>query len=243
MSQNKKNTQSEHASVRIVLPRTIESDQSVEIEKNILSQCPATVAKLILDFSQTETLFSVGIGLLIKLRKKMLDQGGEVVFVNVSRRLMDTFTQLNLDRVFTIADGGTGLDSLTGAENMKKKKIDDDYAFIFVAQIEDNLYKLTFSGLMSLQYDLSSFTSFIPQESVSGYVLNVESLEIIDTYGAQLVNDFLQRQCNGGCTAVFYGANPMLLEVLHLFPLLRACRYCTSELEAVEALLKVTPSL
>ena len=59
----------ENGFIRIVLPDSIGMDESVEIEKEITSQLSDKKEQIIIDFSMTNTLYSSGMGLLIRLQK------------------------------------------------------------------------------------------------------------------------------------------------------------------------------
>ncbi|MBN1552875.1 STAS domain-containing protein [bacterium] len=228
--------QRENEYLRVVLPNSISMEESRELEHDIIAQCGENGEKLILDFSRTSALYSSGIGLLIRLRKFLMEREGSVFLVNVSRKLRELLSQLNLDRVFPIYGTDVEFDISGEDELWKKKAATDDTKFIFIAQVENSLYRLTLSGHMSSVYDLSSLSEFNPQQGVSQYVLNLENLDIVDTYGAQLLNDFIERIRNRGARIVVYGANAVLSDILDLFPALKNCKFYSTENEAIENL-------
>lgn len=227
----------ENGFLRIVLPDSIGMDESVEIEKEITSQLSDKKEQIIIDFSMTNTLYSSGMGLLIRLQKIEKEAANQISIVNVSRKLRNYFESLKLDRVFKIFATDVEFD-LSKDEIWKKKVSEAKDGFIFVAQEEKGMYRLTFSGQMSSLQDLSLLSEFSPEENIEYFILNFESLDIIDTYGAQVFNDFIDRIQNMGKKCVVYGASQVILDVFELFPSKSKLYFYETEKKAVEIVKK-----
>jgi anti-anti-sigma factor len=56
------------------------------------------------DLSGLEYISSAGLGVLLKLHKKLTDEGNSFTLARLSPRVKTVFTFAGLDRVFTIAD-------------------------------------------------------------------------------------------------------------------------------------------
>ena len=227
----------ENGYVRIVLPDSIGMDESVEIEKEIIAQLSDKKEKIIIDFTMTNTLYSSGMGLLIRLQKITKEKNEQINIINVSKKLRNYFESLKLDRVFKIYATDVEFD-LSKDEIWKKKVSEAKDGFIFVAQVEEEMYRLTFSGQMSSLQDLSLLSEFAPKEDIEYFIFNFESLDVIDTYGAQVFNDLVDRIQNMGKKCVVYGASQVILDVFELFPSKSKLDFYTSEKEAVKKIKK-----
>jgi anti-anti-sigma factor len=95
-----------------------------------------------------------------------------------------------------------------------------------------------FSGNMDALHDLSAPSEFKPVESVSYYVLDLENLDVMDTYGSQLFLEVVQRIGKRGGKCVAYGANDMVQELLKLLSLDRFTEHYSGEKEALASIKK-----
>lgn len=227
----------ENGFLRVVLPDAIGMDDSTEIEREIKSHLSDKKEQVVLDFSTTATLYSSGIGLLIRLQKMEKQTDRPIYFVNVSKKLRNFFTDLKMDRVFKIFATDVEFD-LSKDEIWEKKLSEVKDEFIFIAQVEEGIYRLTFSGQMSSLQDLSPISEFAPDEDIEHFIFNLESLDVIDTYGAQVFNDFVDRIQNMGKKCVIYGANQMIHDVFEVFPSKNKLDFYETEKEAVEKIKK-----
>ncbi len=223
----------ENGFLRVVLPDAIGMDDSLEIEKEIKSYLSDEKEQVILDFSMTTALYSSGIGLLIRLQKMGKQTDIPIYFVNVSKKLRNFFTDLKMDRVFKIFATDVEFD-LSRDEIWKKKVSEVKDGFIFIAQIEEGIYRLTFSGQMSSLQDLSPISEFAPDDSIENFIFNFESLDVIDTYGVQVFNDFVDRIQNMGKKCVIYCANQVIQDVFEVFPSENILDFYETEKEAIE---------
>ncbi len=222
--------------IRVVLPDAIGMDDSHQIEKEIVTHLSEGNNQLVIDLSKTTALYSSGIGLLIRLQKISKENENMVYLVNVSKKFRDLFSDLNLDRVLHIYSTDVEFD-LSKDEIWEKKLTEESEGFIFVAQVEKNLFRLTFSGQMTSLHDLSLLSEFVPEENIDFIVMNLDSLDLIDTYGAQLFNDFIERIQNLGKKCVIYGANELIRNLFNLFPTIIEFTFFESEKEALESIM------
>jgi anti-anti-sigma factor len=86
----------------IILPDSIDMDNYVKIEDRIMECLAETPMNIVLDFSGTKSLFSSGIGLIVRLNKGVTDKGYTMSLVNVGEKIREGFENVGLDTVFTI---------------------------------------------------------------------------------------------------------------------------------------------
>jgi anti-anti-sigma factor len=83
----------------IVLPDSIDMDNYHGIEEHIIPELATPGKTIILDFSNTVSLFSSGIGLILRIKKNVSDKNGSLVLVNMSDRLIEGLTNVGLDKI------------------------------------------------------------------------------------------------------------------------------------------------
>jgi len=220
--------------LRVVLPDAIGMDEGRVFEKEIRAHFLHENTQVVLDFSKTTALYSSGIGLLITLQKELKKHTGTLCLVNVSRKIKELLANLNMDRVFQIFTTDVEFE-LSKDEIWEKRLADEDPGFIFVAQIEDDIYHLTFSGIMSSMNDLSAIGEFNPDEEIKQFVFNLQNLDLLDTYGAQLFNDFTDKLLNMGKKCAVWGANQMIRDLFEVFPGKNRPEFFAAETEAVKS--------
>ncbi len=224
----------ENGFLRIILPNSIGVDESWKLQTSIESNLLPEKEQLIIDFSETSTLYSPGLGILIRLRKLVTESNGALYLVNVSKKLRDIFNELNLDKVFQIY--ATDVEFEMSQKDVFEKKLSEEHvAFLFIPQLENETYFLTFSGQMTCLNDLSSFSNFQPDGNINKFVISLESLDLIDTYGTQLFNDLSITLNNLKCNCAIYGANKVVRELLEVLPSQYNFIFCENEKEAIES--------
>lgn len=202
----------------IVLPDSITIDNCNHIEKEILSNFDGKVGQVVIDISRVNSLYSSGLGLMIRLRKFVQNQGGDLCIVNISKRLHEMLIALNLDRVFPIYSTDVEYE-ISQEDTWKNLKKSLGIGFLLVSQIEDDLYRINLSGEMVKAQDLSSCGRFVPNSQIAVYVFDLSSLEHIDTYGAAQFKDLLIRIIESGGECRAFGAQDLLIDVLNLLEL------------------------
>jgi anti-anti-sigma factor len=85
----------------IILPDTIDMDNYGRIEQSIEPELRESAKKVVLDFSRTENLFSSGLGVIVRVQKRVTDLGGQLFLVNFTNRLKDALEAVGLDKIFT----------------------------------------------------------------------------------------------------------------------------------------------
>lgn len=60
------------------------------------------IRKVVLNFSETDFINSIGISMLLGIMEKLKDAGGTLCFTNLSKAYNDTFEMLGLDRYIRI---------------------------------------------------------------------------------------------------------------------------------------------
>lgn len=224
-------------SLWVVLPNLIGMDDNQSVEKSITEKASKSGERLVLDFTDTTIIYSSGLGLLIRLRKIITEANGEVYLVNVSKKMHETLNAMQLDKVFKIF--GTDVEFIMSVgDGWKKELANSSDDFIVVNTVENDAQRLVFSGEMSALKDLSPMTEFDLENSPDTLLFNFENLEIIDTYGAQLINEFMERSHNLGKKCIFYGANEMIRELFEIFPTYTSVDFFSTEKEALDSLKK-----
>ncbi|MBD3390919.1 MAG: STAS domain-containing protein [Chitinivibrionales bacterium] len=221
--------------VWVVLPEAITVDNYRMIESKIVGRLSGAADKVVLDFGKTENVYSSGIGLIVRLKQQVVDAGGSLSLVNVSKKLRDLFEGMRLDKVldiyatdveFEISQEDAWSDTMSsGAEG-----------FSFEAEVRDGVYRLSLAGSMDALHDLSGVSEFKPTGSVSCYVLDLGGLVVMDTYGSQLFLEVVQRIGKQGGKCVTYGANEMIRELLKLLSIERFVSHFDTEKEALASI-------
>ncbi|MFP4416342.1 MAG: STAS domain-containing protein [Chitinivibrionales bacterium] len=88
--------------VWIILPETIDMDNYRHIEEMIEPELTRRGIQVVFDFSKTTALFSSGLGLIIRIKKQIDELKGKLFLLCVSRKLEEGFSNVGLDKVFTI---------------------------------------------------------------------------------------------------------------------------------------------
>ena len=74
--------------------------------ENLVQECNAclegNISKVVLNFSETDFINSIGISLLLGIIEKLSDAGGTLCFTNLSKAYLDTFEMLGLARYMLI---------------------------------------------------------------------------------------------------------------------------------------------
>lgn len=88
--------------VRIRLPNAIKKENILQMENRIENSLTGCKGKVILDFADTLSVFSILITLIIHTRKRVDEFGGELCLVNVSDKCRSQLKATNLDKILTI---------------------------------------------------------------------------------------------------------------------------------------------
>jgi anti-anti-sigma regulatory factor len=86
----------------IRLPNVVKKDNITHIENRIESSLKNYKGNVIVDLSDTLSIFSILVTLLMHIDKKVTEAGGSVKLINVSKKCQAQLKSMNLDRVLTI---------------------------------------------------------------------------------------------------------------------------------------------
>ncbi len=92
--------------VRIRLPNAIKKGNILQIKNRIEDGLTDCKGKVILDFADIISVFSILITLIIHIRKRVDEFDGELCLVNVSDKCKSQLKAMNLDRILTIYNNG-----------------------------------------------------------------------------------------------------------------------------------------
>lgn len=216
----------------ITLPDAISMYNSRELEKSITGNL-GDGANVVLDFSRTNNLFSSGLGLIIRIRKTVSENNGAMSLVNVNEKLRDVFSATNLNKVLMIY--ATDVEFEISRNDLWQKHV-ADYAlgFLFVAQIENEIYRINISGEMvkGAKFDLCE--KFVPSPAVSIYIIDLSNLELIDELGAAMLVSIIGKikQVNGQCRA--FGTEEWMQETIEALGAAEFLTFFDDEKAAIE---------
>ena len=219
--------------LRVILPDAIDMEDSDELLALIDGELRGQNELLVIDLVKTTMIYSSGFGLLIRLRKLLSENSGSVAIVNVTPKIDSFFSEFNLEKVFKIY--ATDIEFELDHDHIwQSNSPAKDNPFIFVAQKEHGYYRITISGHLTTVNDLTTMINFEINSDIKNYIINFENMDTIDTYGAQVCNDFVGKisKCDGICTV--YGLDSMASILFDLFSNLKDLTICKTEHDALE---------
>jgi anti-anti-sigma factor len=198
----------------VILPDAVSMYNSRDIEQAVITKLTKG-SGIVLDLSRTNNIFSAGLGLFIKIRKLAFEKGGTVCLVNVAAKHKEMFSSLKLDKVFPIFS--TDVEFEIYQNDIWQQKCDEKRAgFIFVTQIEKDVYYLHISGEMISSSDLTPCDIFRPQAGIRLYLIDLSGLDVIDMQGAISFRELTFKIAGGGGTCRVYGASDKIFETIGL---------------------------
>ncbi|MDD5674850.1 MAG: STAS domain-containing protein [Chitinivibrionales bacterium] len=219
----------------IVLPDSIHMDNYRQLEAEIGGRVSESANRVVLDFCNTKALYSSGIGMMIRLRRRLSEVGGRMCCVNVSGKIRALLESVRLDTIFPIYS--TDVEFEISQDDVWQQKLSEQNVdFVFVAQIEDTVYRINCSGQLITGLDLQAFKSFKCVESISWYVFDLTGLEVMDSFGAQIFMEVLLRIKAQNSTAIAYGAQPQVRDFLSIMSIDDHLVLCDNERLALEAI-------
>jgi anti-anti-sigma factor len=207
-----------HGALWIVLPNSITMENSRDVENGIMAAAGPDAARVVVDLSGTGTLFSSGLGLLIRVRKQVCDRKGYICLVNVSRKIKSLLEEVHLDRIFDIFATDVEFE-ISQKDIVRNKLFGTNIGFVFAACRENGLYRINLSGYLTYDQDLSHLKGFVPEASVPGYVFDLAGLDLIDSTGFGIISRLLTDIKNAGGFSVAYGANDIIADLINLVSL------------------------
>ena len=199
----------------VVLPDAITMNAYAPIETEIDRAISEKSAQVVLDLSQTNNLFSSGLGLLIHVSKRVCELNGSIWLVNVSRKIREILEAVRLDTRFPLY--ATDVEFEISREQFKQRVGGNrKFGFVFIAQIEDGMYRINCSGNMTSDQDLSAASRFTQDETVDRYVFDLTGLDVIDSSGVAVLIKLVKDIREHGAIIVAYGASQDVAELMAL---------------------------
>jgi len=222
-------------SLWITLPDAISMYNSRELEKTIVGNLGNEV-NVVLDFSRTRNLFSSGLGLIIRIRKAVGEKNSHLCLVNVNEKMRDMLTALNLHKVLSIYP--TDVEYEISRAEVWEIQAAKSFGFIFVAQIENMVYRINLSGEMVKGVKFDLLEAFIPSPEIAVYIFDLSNLELIDELGATELLLLTSKivQAKGECRA--YGVEEWLKETIEALGAAKYITFFKNEKTAIENPLK-----
>ncbi|HEX3018829.1 MAG TPA: STAS domain-containing protein [Chitinispirillaceae bacterium] len=216
----------------ITLPDAINMDSSKIIESAIINNCNGSLGRIVFDFSRVNNLYSSGLGLIIRIRKLVLERGGSLCIVNVSGKIHEMFATFNLDRIFTLytTDVEFKINNDDIWKSEKKSVIEE---FLFIARVEDGFFRLNLSGEMTFSQDLACLQQFMPLPEIPLYIFDLTSLEKVDMSGAQIFQQLTLRITQSGGVCRVFGIEELLYQTLKLLGADRHVTFFKNEKDAL----------
>ncbi len=218
--------------VLVVLPHAIGVDDYLKVEKTICSQL-SEGDQVVLDLRETENLYSTGIGVIVRLRKRILELDGTICLVNVNKRCRYLLDSVHLGKVMTVyaTDVEFEISHDKGWERATRKLGDN---FLCIARIENGVCRATLSGNMMSRADLASFDAITNLQS-EVFVFDLTGLDSVDSVGAQKISLLLKDLAARNARCSGYGAAPEIADLLHYLCLEEYLPLYDNEREALES--------
>jgi anti-anti-sigma factor len=219
----------------ITLPDAINMNNYLDLEKaiydNISQQCP----KVVVDLCNTKNLYSSGLGLLIRLRKYINEKKGLLFLVNVSKKIFDLLEAVHLERLFNCYATETEFE--ISFEEIIKNKIESKFKdFVFVAKIENGIYRINISGKLTGNTDLSEIKNFSYDSHVKIYVFDLSGIDKIDSNGIYILSHLFVNLKNNSARVLIYGADAYLKELINVLNLSDFVECYSTEKDAFDAI-------
>jgi anti-anti-sigma factor len=198
----------------VVLPDAITMNTYASVEAEIDRVISGKSARVVLDLSQTNNLFSSGLGLLIHVSKRACELSGSICLVNVSRKIRGIVEAVHLDVKFPLY--ATDVEFEISQEQFKQRVHSGKFGFFFIARIEEGMYRINCSGDMTTDQDLSAASHFMWDEAVNRYLFDLTGLDMIDSSGAAVFIKLIKDIREHGAISVAYGASQDVAELMDL---------------------------
>jgi anti-anti-sigma factor len=219
----------------VLMPESISVQDYSAIEDEIVRKLSGKADRIVIDFSHVRSLYSSGLGILIRLQKRINQGGGIMALVNVTKKIIDLLTSLHLDKILPMYN--TDVEFEISHEELWKKKLSERKVdFLFIAQVEKNIYRITISGEMISNHDMSACRQFLPDLKVQIFIFDLSSLSAMDSNGAGVFMSMLDRivQKQGKCRA--FGATRAVKQVLQFLGAEQYLTFFGNEQEALAGL-------
>ncbi len=86
----------------ISLPEIIDTTNVLQVEKQIDTKLNPSMSDVMLDFSNVINITSITLGMLMRLRRNLIQLDSIMYLSNISKKCLEQLEKTNLDKVFTI---------------------------------------------------------------------------------------------------------------------------------------------
>jgi anti-anti-sigma factor len=219
----------------VILPANIAAQDYSKIEDEVAKHLNGKEDRMVFDFSNVSALYSSGIGILIRFQKRVAKSGGVMALVNVSPKIADFLISLNLDKIFPLYN--TDVEFEISQEELWSKKLSEQKVdFLFIAQVEKNIYRIHISGEMVSGHDMSACRNFLPDPKISIFILDLSALSAMDSNGAGMFMNMLHRTARPGGQCRAFGAVKAVKQVLQFLGAEQYMAFYETEKEALDGL-------
>jgi|WetSurMetagenome_2_1015567.scaffolds.fasta_scaffold248872_2 anti-anti-sigma factor len=215
----------------IELPNAIDMDSYDLIEEEIHTMLSGKNVQVVVDLSNTIDLFSSGLGLIIRLRKRVCELNGCLSLVNVSEKIKGIIKAVNLDKLFPLYS--TDVEFEISQEQFQGHLTGKNVGFVFIAHVENGSFRINCSGQMTVEQDLLPIQNFRRDPRVGRYIFDLTGLDMIDSTGAAALIKLLKDLHQHGDVSFAYGATPSVAELVNLLGLDEYVTLCTDERSAL----------
>jgi anti-anti-sigma factor len=220
----------------IAMPDSINMDNYVRIEEQIIEAVSGTSGtRIVFDLAATKNLFSSGLGLLIRLKKRFDEKDCPLFLVNVSHRIQDILAGIHLDKLFTVY--ATDVEFEISQEDILGKQAAAGKAgFVFAPRVENGVYRISMSGTCGMGKDLSRLSAFSPDQKIKNYVFDLTGLDMVDTAGIHLISQLFMRIRDMRGSVVAFGGDESVKDLMDVLDLTDFVKFCAGEREALKAI-------
>jgi anti-anti-sigma factor len=92
--------------MKIILDNNIKIENALDVKRLLIKKLEEAKKEskktLVIDFSQVNFIDSTGLGILVSIHKRSIEQGVQLILKNISPMVYDVFEITMLDEVFTI---------------------------------------------------------------------------------------------------------------------------------------------
>ena len=221
----------------IALKQLVTMNNCREIEKEIKAVLTGNADRVALDLSNTNNIYSYGIGLIIRINKYVTVSGGFLCLVNVSDKCREQFESVNLHKLFPLY--ATDVEFEISRDDVWQQKLhENNSGFICIVHTEGNRCRINLTGKMIASPDLSRFNPSISQDGITYYVFDLTGLDVMDTAGASLLLAVILEIAEHKGRCVSYGGSYAVNELIGLLSISEYLPCYENEQQALEALEK-----
>lgn len=222
----------------ITLPDAINMDTYKPIEKEIGARLNTDYMRVVLDMSETNNIFSSGLGLIIRVHKLVTKSNGAICLVNVSKKIRAILEIVHLDKVFTLYATDVEFE-ISHEEIFKKSLFGDRFGFVCVSNIENGMYRINLSGQMTMEQNLSVINDFRPDYRIMYHVFDLTGLDLIDSSGAHILMKLLINISEHDGRSAAYGACDTVADLADILGMKEFLHFFSDERSALEGIKKL----